>query len=384
MLKLLAVDEFTKFNCLGGKCPLSCCGGNWGIMIDDESYERYMTVKGKFGDRLRAGITKINGTNAFCLDDRTKDCVFLNSEKLCEIYRNLGKNMLCDTCKMYPRIIRRIGNIEICYLTNSCPEVNRMIIQRNDTADILYDDSDEESNIIGDFDENRFDEILRSFVIGRHVIQNDQICLADRIVLLLMYSERIQSLIKNDKSITDLLRIFDNPEIYTLFLDNLNVYDRDIIGRVRVFILVYKSLINDSYDHPMWQDYLKLADKICRNNIVDIDTLETAFSYAEDKGIMLEAEHLMIYRFSVVFLQGYNNIDFYEKLAYETLIYISFITYIALTKMMYGKMCTQEERIMFYSLCRRIDHTQKQIETLVNEFIKAGLYKLDKLIKLLR
>ena len=81
-MKLLAVDNYIDFECIGGDCPISCCGGNWGIPIDDDSYEYYMSVDGDFGETLRNSIVRINDTNMFRLDDVTKDCIFLNENKI--------------------------------------------------------------------------------------------------------------------------------------------------------------------------------------------------------------------------------------------------------------------------------------------------------------
>lgn len=29
-MKLLSVDAYVDFKCIGGDCPISCCGGDWG------------------------------------------------------------------------------------------------------------------------------------------------------------------------------------------------------------------------------------------------------------------------------------------------------------------------------------------------------------------
>ena len=55
-MKLLSVDNFIEFECIGGDCPISCCGGNWAIGIDDASYQYYMSVEGEFGETLKEGI----------------------------------------------------------------------------------------------------------------------------------------------------------------------------------------------------------------------------------------------------------------------------------------------------------------------------------------
>lgn len=183
-MKLLAVDEYIRFECIGSKCPISCCGGNWGIPIDDESYDYYMSVDGEFGDILRNGITELNGTNAFKLDEKIRDCMFLNENKLCNIYINLGSDSLCETCRTYPRAFYDVGDIEFCYLANSCPEVNRMIMQRMEPFDTLYDDSEDES---GSFAGEGFSKALSAMIAGLELLKNRKITVKDRFILLLIY-----------------------------------------------------------------------------------------------------------------------------------------------------------------------------------------------------
>ena len=48
-------EYYEKFSCIAGRCEDTCCAG-WEIDIDDASYEYYMQVPGKFGERLRSSI----------------------------------------------------------------------------------------------------------------------------------------------------------------------------------------------------------------------------------------------------------------------------------------------------------------------------------------
>ena len=39
-MKYLISDLYSDYECIGGECPETCCGG-WDIVIDDKSYEKY-------------------------------------------------------------------------------------------------------------------------------------------------------------------------------------------------------------------------------------------------------------------------------------------------------------------------------------------------------
>ncbi len=382
-MKLLSVDDFIKFECIGGDCTISCCGGNWGIPIDDESYRYYMSVEGSFGEALRNGMTKMNGGNAFRLDEKTKDCVFLDENKLCRIYRNLGPDALCVTCRTYPRTFYEVGDITFCYLANSCPEVNRMIMQRRDPLNILFDDSDDsEDETLSDFDFVRFNETIKALTNGMQIIQNSEFALKDRLYLLLFFVERFQKLEANGKNAAGVIEIFSKSEVCRVFLESRNAGDFGITAKIRAFMIIYRSLMADSYSHPMWEKCGRLANSITGGAIKDMDAVQGAFYLIEDGGIQQELEQLMAYRFFASFMRGFDKLSYFEDLAYEIVLYSALITYIALSYVIEGQMCTQEDRIQFYSLCGRIDHTKRQKERVLDDLRREGFFEMEKLIKL--
>lgn len=349
-------------------------------MIDEKSAEYYGRVEGEFGEKLRGGIRTLNGQPAFAFNER-KDCIFLNDKKLCEIYRNLGPEALCETCRSYPRMMYDAGDITFCYLTNSCPEVNRMIMQKKESVKTLFDDSDEaEDSDIPDFERQQFDHATRALLTSMHILENRDIRLRDRMILLLLFINRFQEIIMADGNPTDIIGIFSAPEVYTMFLENNPVKESDVVVKIHVFMHIFSSILTGSYDHQMWARTVKLADRISDGRIKDIDKLRDAFSRINSESIEHELEQLMIYRFFAVFMQGFANNDYYEKLVYEYAMYVGLITYIALNEFEYGCECSQEDRILFYSLCSRIDHTYTQKQKLIEELKKDGMYKLDEVI----
>ncbi len=383
-MKLLSVDNFVDFTCIGDKCPISCCGGDWGIFIDDDSMEYYRSVKGEFGEKLRAGITKMNGENAFRLDEKTKDCIFLNEHKLCKIYLELGEDALCETCKTYPRMLYDVGDVTFCYLTNSCPEVNRMIMQRKSFLEILFDDSAEDENDqkAAEFDPKKFNNAISAFTIGMHILQNRNISLSSRLYLVLFFIYRFQELTRSGSDISNFFNLFSNEEVYHLFLENKSVNERNYAGCIRVFMIIYRSLMSEAYDHSMWVGCRMLADSIVNHKDRDTEVYIDAFRKINDEMIQNELEQIITYRYFVVFMQGFKDMDYFDKFAYEIIKMIALVTYIALTEAIQGRKCTQEDRITFYSMCGRIDHSCKRKEKLINELKREGFYELDMLIRI--
>ena len=89
---------YDDFQCTADRCPDTCCAG-WQIVIDEDSLEKYSQERGPFGNRLYASIDWEEGI----FRQRKGRCSFLDENNLCDLYKELGKDALCKTCRMYPR-----------------------------------------------------------------------------------------------------------------------------------------------------------------------------------------------------------------------------------------------------------------------------------------
>ncbi len=383
-MKLLSVEDYVDFECVGGECPICCCGGRWKISIDDKTAEYYRSVEGDFGEELREGILVENGKSYFKLDCNY-DCVFLNENKLCRIYRELGEDKMCFTCKTYPRTFYEIGDIMICYLTNSCPQVTKMIMQKKDPLKVVFDDSGhdiKEINENRDIDWIRFNHVLQAYIAGMDLLQNREISVSNRLYLLLFFVKRFQEQIVNGEDPSDLIGLFSSSEIYTMFLESKPDTGMECASKIHAFMMVFRTLLTNSYDHPMWKKCNDLAKGISENGISDLEALKNAFYRLEELEFQVEMEQLLAYRFFVMFMQGFKHTDYFEIIAYECVLYAALIGYTALTEIEQGDNCSQEDKILFYSLCSRTDHTEEEKQALKSVICDEGYYEMDKLLKL--
>lgn len=99
-MKTFAPSYYNNFKCIAGSCRHNCCIG-WEIDIDNDTYNYYKTVKGKFGKRLFENIS-VEDTPHFILS-KSERCPFLNTDKLCDIFIELGEDKLCNICNDHPR-----------------------------------------------------------------------------------------------------------------------------------------------------------------------------------------------------------------------------------------------------------------------------------------
>lgn len=181
-------DYYKKFQCIAEKCEDTCCAG-WGIAIDEKSLEKYKNFKGGFGNRLRNSIDWKEKS----FEQVGKRCAFLNEENLCDIYSEAGKDMLCLTCKRYPRHYEEFENLREVSLSLSCPEVARMILGNKEKVKFLTSIKETKEEEYEDFDFFLFTKLLEMREFFMEIIQNRQLSLEYRMAFVLATSHDMQN-----------------------------------------------------------------------------------------------------------------------------------------------------------------------------------------------
>lgn len=116
---------YHSFHCPGGTCSDNCCIG-WEVTVDPENAARYRALEGPLGDRLRAVMTEKDGELQFPLVNG--QCPFLDESHLCELQKAGGEDLLCHTCREFPRFTNEYGNLVERGLSFSCPEVTQLVL----------------------------------------------------------------------------------------------------------------------------------------------------------------------------------------------------------------------------------------------------------------
>jgi len=118
-------SHYAAFHCIAGACPDSCCK-EWEIVVDTASAERYRSVSGTLGERLRqAMITDADGDIIF--QEHNSRCPFWNAQQLCDIHGELGEDALCETCRLFPRITQDYGDFIEYDISPACLEAARLL-----------------------------------------------------------------------------------------------------------------------------------------------------------------------------------------------------------------------------------------------------------------
>ena len=205
-------DQYQTFRCIGPDCPYTCCGGNWTIEIDEESERFYRGCDGAFGAYLNQKIVRTGGGAHFRLTP-SGDCPMLDERGLCRIQSTYGAEHLCETCRLFPRLTAQRDDTLFLYLSLSCPEAARMLLQRDEPLRVLRRDVALSAEI-SDPEAARLRHLTLLTAIG--LLQDRAIGVRSRQRLFLLLSRTVQAALDagNREEAEKLLSLFSRPEEY--------------------------------------------------------------------------------------------------------------------------------------------------------------------------
>lgn len=194
-MRYLKPHFYDSFVCTAGDCPDTCCAG-WQIMIDEESLERYENEPGEFGKILRNSID----WEEECFYQNNRRCAFLNDENLCDLYKALGPDALCDTCRMYPRHTEEYEGLRELSLSLSCPKAAKTILSCKEPVRFLEEETEEEDDF-EEFDFMRFSQLEDTRDILFAILQDRSLSLTLRMAASEQLTESLSDLYRRGTAI---------------------------------------------------------------------------------------------------------------------------------------------------------------------------------------
>ena len=240
-MKQLNLEFFDTFECIGADCPDTCCRG-WDITVDDNAAEIYRNTQGAFGERLKESIRETDGKFYIRLKDG--QCPLLNSDNLCEVYRELGPDKMCETCRIYPRISWYHGDILFHGLTLSCPEVARMVLSHRDSINFSF--AEAETGIAPAPDQNwvLFNILINGMITSVRIMQNRDLSIFTRMRLLVSFNDMLQSALDadNNEECRILLDAFSDPAQLSILSQEVAESQINLISLFTFAVHFYKNI----------------------------------------------------------------------------------------------------------------------------------------------
>jgi lysine-N-methylase len=180
-------EYYSKFHCLAGSCPDSCCQ-EWAVDVDADSAGFYRSLPGNLGDRLRSVLQDTEDGTIMTIENRR--CPMWRQDGLCQIQAELGHDALCKTCRDFPRLRHDYGSFVELGLELSCPEAARLIFESASSQLLKRSAPGGER---GEYEQEVMDSLLESRRTILDFIDGATYSLPESLAILLLYGHYVQA-----------------------------------------------------------------------------------------------------------------------------------------------------------------------------------------------
>ena len=380
-MKIRVPEYFKDFKCIASKCEDTCCAG-WGIVIDDATYDRYKNVQGEFGDRLRSEIVHEAGENIFVL--KGNNCPFLNEEKTCDIYINIGEENLCYTCQQYPRYTEEFGSLREVGISLSCPEAARIMLNNSKKVEFELSENNEVVSSYNDINAQLFIELLQSRKIVMDIIQDRTIDLRKRAVVALLFVDEIQEKIDESeiKEIKSVREKYLDKGFLEEIINELEEY-RDNEGSkyddMHEYFKVFKDLKHITPDDPLGlNDALRYFWQTDEDEELYIIKHRQFEEYYNDK--LYKFENILVYFVFRYFMKAVFDYDILAKIKTALVSYM-IIRELAVVRYIENNEFTDEDMVdIAHTYSKDIEHLEENIEALAELFETNDVFDIEEMV----
>lgn len=399
-MKVLKPFYYDKFKCTANECVDNCCS-NWKIEIDKKTYKKYKKLKGQLGKKINNNISR-NRNNANYLQYgkinlKNNKCSLLSEDGLCTIHSKLGENYLCNTCKKYPREIRKYGEIYERNLSISCPEVARYIIKCKDNFSFNLEeeklsDLDKDYIVNNKYNEKLYNILWDTRSLAMKIIQFKEIEIWKRISFFKMLTDKVQNII-NEKQYDNYEEILNNFREQVTNINIINSLDKIcVISDVKIKFIqsalqvrANNGLNNDKFT-SLIIEYNELCDKNIdfKNNVENIIKIEEEFNiYLKEQENIIE--NLLIYLIYKYFMKALHTKDLNAEVNNIILSY-AMIKMLLLSRYNKNNKALKEEDFVevFYLFSRNIEHNPVFLPNIYKDIKEAGYDSLAYMTILVR
>ena len=185
-MKILKPRYYDAFRCIASQCPDSCCK-EWDVQVDPVSAQRYRSLEGPLGDRLRK-VMEQREADVVMVQENGR-CPMWLENGLCRIHGELGEDALCDVCREFPRLRHDYGDFVELGLELSCPEAAQLIFAEKSDPWVI---TEPEEKGEGEYDPETMDILKASRTKALALMQDMSIPVNHALAMLLLYGYRVQ------------------------------------------------------------------------------------------------------------------------------------------------------------------------------------------------
>lgn len=384
-MKVTTPKYYNKFKCIADKCEDTCCKG-WEIVIDKNTLKKYKNNKSDFAKILNSKIILYEDNEpGFRLEGNR--CPFLNENNLCDIYINLGEDNLCNTCKLFPRVIEQYGNIKEISLSLGCPESARILLGQKDKITFQTLENDESITDYNSLSFEMLSQIISARNIAMSIIRNRKISLSNRIFLYLSFSREIQDCIDKFEisKITEVKEKFKDERYLNELLNKANEFkpkEHKKYETVKQYLDLFKQLesINNTWLNELQKTYDTLYKNYNLEYLVNIH--KCFFKYYKEK--IYEYENIMMYFVFRYFMKSLNDCNLLPKVILAIFSLIIIIELDVSTWISNNKVLEFKDQVYIVHLfSKEVEHSEDNIIKLYELFESEDIFSLENIINVI-
>ncbi len=375
---------FEQFRCVAAECTDTCCAG-WAIMIDEDSLQRYAELEGSFGNRVKNSIDWKAGS----FHQYDKRCAFLNEDNLCDMHMMGGEQMLCDTCRNYPRHMEEYEGLREGSLSLSCIEAAKIILGCTEPVKFITLEDDTEDEEYEDFDFLLFTKLMDAREVVIHILQDRTLDIYARMAIVLKIAQQMQEAIDDEEfyKIDDLLAKLQKDDAHFFYQQELKeekLSENAYYTTLRKLLRTYKQLEVLKAD---WPEYLKKAEWVLFS--------EGQASYEEKrrrfhKGIELDnyevwsvcMEQLIVYFIYVYFCGAVYDDNIIGN------VQAAVVSVLAIRELIFASWVQQGENLTFddivdvaHRYSREVEHSDINLGRLEKILAENELFSVDNIVR---
>lgn len=400
-MKVLKPFYYDDFKCIGEQCIDNCCGDDWKIYIDEKTYKKYKKLKGEWGKKINNNISRNRSNPNYLqygkINLKNNKCSLLSENGLCTIHGSLGEDYLCNTCRVYPREIRKYGEIYERNLSISCPEVARYIIKSKDNfsfnlEDEKLSDLDKDYIVNNKYNEKLYNILWDTRSLAMEIIQFKKIEIWKRISFFKMLTDKVQNII-NEKQYDNYEEVLNNFREQITNIDVINSLDKiSVISDVKIKFIqsalqvrANNGLNNDKFT-SLIIEYNELFDKNIdfKNNVENIIKIEEEFNtYLKEQENIIE--NLLIYLIYKYFMNALYTKDLNAEVNNIIISYAMMKMLLLSRYNKNNKKLNEEDFVeVFYLFSREIEHNTVFLPNIYKDIKEAGYNTLAYMTILVR
>lgn len=388
-MKILKPFYYDDFKCIGGECIDNCCGNNWRIDIDEKTYKKYKKLKGEWGEKINNNISRKRSNPNYLqygkINLKNNKCSLLSEDGLCTIHGSLGEDYLCNTCRVYPREIRKYGEIYERNLSISCPEVARYIIKSKDNfsfnlEDEKLSDLDKDYIVNNKYNEKLYNILWDTRSLSMEIIQFKEIEVWKRISFFKMLTDKVQNII-NEKQYDNYEEVLNNFREQVTNINVINSLDKiSVIPDIKIKFIqsVLQVRANQCTNNEKFNNLIKEYNNLSDKNLDFKNKVENIIKKEEEFNIYLKEqenilENLLIYLIYKYFMNALYSKNLNAEVNNVILSY-------AMIKMLLLSRYNKNDKELnendfvevFYLFSRNIEHSPVFLSNIYKDIKEAG------------